>query len=125
MDPRCPGTGEYRVLRGGSFGVNVSAARSSYRDYNAPSDRLVSNGFRLARTADIKATVPAPIPAVVMPVTGNILIAPFTEAKVKEIQKSVAKILQKEVEEKVDFGKGIKLVGSGHGNWIFMVWREP
>ena len=109
MDPRCPGTGEYRVLRGGSFGVNVSSARSSYRDYNAPSDRLVSNGFRLARTADIKATVPAPIPAVVMPVTGNILIAPFTEAKVKEIQKSVAKILQKEVEEKVDFGKGIKL----------------
>ena len=109
MDPRYPVTGEYRVLRGGSFGVNVSAARSSYRDYNAPSDRLVSNGFRLARTADFKATVPAPIPAVVMPVTGNILIAPFTEAKAKEIQKSVAKILQKEVEEKVDFGKGIKL----------------
>ena len=49
------------------------------------------------------------IPTVEMPVNEYILIVPFTEAKAKEIQKSVAKILQKEVEEKVDLGKGIKL----------------
>ena len=49
-DPKGPAKGEYRVLRGGSFDGYVSLARSSYRVYNTPSDRVVSNGFRLART---------------------------------------------------------------------------
>jgi formylglycine-generating enzyme required for sulfatase activity len=40
---------------------------------------------------------------------GNLLVAPFTEAKAKEVQKAVAKSLQKEVEEKEDLGKGVKL----------------
>jgi formylglycine-generating enzyme required for sulfatase activity len=44
-----------------------------------------------------------------MPTTGNLLVAPFTEAKAKEAQKEVAKSFQKEVEEKEDLGKGIKL----------------
>jgi formylglycine-generating enzyme required for sulfatase activity len=44
-----------------------------------------------------------------MPATGNLLVAPFTEAKAKEAQKEVAKSLKKEVEEKEDLGKGIKL----------------
>jgi formylglycine-generating enzyme required for sulfatase activity len=44
-----------------------------------------------------------------MPATGNLLVAPFTEAKAKAVQKEVAKSLQKEVEEKADLGKGVKL----------------
>ena len=39
----------------------------------------------------------------------RVLIAPFDETKAKQVQKSVAKSLQKEVEEKKDLGKGIKL----------------
>jgi formylglycine-generating enzyme required for sulfatase activity len=53
--------------------------------------------------------VPKPDPAAVIPATGNLLVAPFSEAKAKEVQKSVAKSLQKEVEENADLGKGIKL----------------
>ena len=43
------------------------------------------------------------------PATGNLLVAPFTEAKAKEVQKDVAKSLKKEVEEKEDLGKDVKL----------------
>ena len=112
-DPKGPGTGTSRVLRGGSFDRVVSIARSSFRYYDAPSLRYYSYGFRLARTADVKAAVappePKPDPAAVMPATGNLLVAPFSEAKAKEVQKSVAKSLQKEVEEKADLGNGVSL----------------
>ena len=50
-DPKGPATGEYRVLRGGSFDVDVSNARSSLRNYTSPSIRSANLGFRLARTA--------------------------------------------------------------------------
>ena len=112
-DPKGPETGERRVLRGGSFDNSGSLARSSFRIIFSPSNRFSTGGFRLARTADIKAAVvqpePKPDPAAVMPATGNVLVAPFSEAKAKEVQKSVAKSLQKEVEENADLGKGIKL----------------
>ena len=113
-DPKEPTTGEHRVLRrGGSFGCSASIAHSSNRDFSTPTNRSDYNGFRLARTADIKAvaspTVPKPDPAVILPATGNLLVAPFSEAKAKEEQKAVAKSLQKEVEEVEDLGKGIKL----------------
>ena len=49
-DPKGPGTGESRVLRGGSFNYVVSFARSSYRSAGAPSYRFNNDGFRLART---------------------------------------------------------------------------
>ena len=49
-DPKGPATGEYRVLRGGSFSHFVYLARSSLRYYITPSDRNDFNGFRLART---------------------------------------------------------------------------
>ncbi|MSR51339.1 MAG: WGR domain-containing protein [Gemmataceae bacterium] len=51
IDPKGPAKGEYRVLRGGSFGDSESGARSSLRNYNAPSGRYGNLGFRLARTA--------------------------------------------------------------------------
>jgi formylglycine-generating enzyme required for sulfatase activity/serine/threonine protein kinase len=112
-DPKGPGTGIYRILRGGSFNGQESIARSSLRFENYPSLRVNYLGLRLARTVDVETavapTVPKPDPAELMPVSGNLLVAPFTEAKAKEAQKEVAKSFQKEVEEKEDLGKGIKL----------------
>ena len=113
-DPKGAATGYLRVLRGGSFAGNESGARSSVRSFLTPTDRVANLGFRLARTAELKVEnspkVHKPdLAAEVMPALGNILVAPFTESKAKEIQKAVAKNLQKEVEEKEDLGKGIKL----------------
>ena len=110
-DPKGPETGTSRVLRSGSFGFDASGARSSGRVDGTASARSNLIGFRLARTVDMKAAVvPAVLksdPAAVMPATGNLLVAPFSEAK--EVQKSVAKSLQKEVEEKADLGNGVSL----------------
>ena len=89
-DPKGPKPQNRRVSRGGSFYHNLLYARSSSRDGNSPSDTNHKLGFRLARTAE-----PEPEPAGV--------------TKAKEIQKGVAKSLQKEVEEKTDLGIGIKL----------------
>ena len=113
-NPKGPDNGTYRVLRGGSFYNYVSDARSSYRSVHyTPSTHYYSYGFRLARTADIKDAIAPPAiktdPSVIIPATGNLLVAPFTESKAKEVQIQVAKILQKEVEEKADLGKGLKL----------------
>ena len=49
-DPKGQATGEYRVLRGGSFLVNDYIARSSSRNYDSPTDQTGYYGFRLART---------------------------------------------------------------------------
>jgi len=49
-DPRGPATGERRVMRGGSFDVDVSNARSSIRNYFTPTYRYGLGGLRLART---------------------------------------------------------------------------
>ena len=38
-----------RILRGGSFGVSGDFARVAYRQYNAPLDRFLGYGFRVAR----------------------------------------------------------------------------
>ena len=113
-DPKGAATGDRRVLRGGSFRLNVSDARSSLRNVNgSPSNRGDDLGLRLARSVDNKVEVvppvPKPDPAAVMPAHGDLLVAPFSEAKAKEVQKSVAKSLQKKVEEVEDLGKGIKL----------------
>jgi formylglycine-generating enzyme required for sulfatase activity len=112
-DPKGPSMGKCHVIRGGSYYFSESIARSAYWNLFTPTYRQFNVGFRLAKTVDVKTTiaptVPKPDPAAVMPATGNVLVAPFTEAKAKEAQKEVAKILQKEVEEKEDLGKGIKL----------------
>ena len=49
-DPKGLGWGNRRVLRGGSFVSDGSAARSPNRGVNTPTGRLHSFGFRLART---------------------------------------------------------------------------
>jgi len=49
-DPVGSGTGQYRVLRGGSWGFNSRFCRSSYRYGSLPADRLSYGGFRVVRT---------------------------------------------------------------------------
>jgi formylglycine-generating enzyme required for sulfatase activity len=50
VDPVQNRSGADRVFRGGGWHGDAESARCSYRDYFAPSRRLVSLGFRLART---------------------------------------------------------------------------
>ena len=48
-DPKGGATGMYRMLRGGSFDLGISRARSSVRFDSSQSSRTVNYGFRLAR----------------------------------------------------------------------------
>ena len=48
-DPEGPSTGQFRVLRGGSWNNTAGHARSTHRNGAQPSVRLFSYGFRLAR----------------------------------------------------------------------------
>jgi iron(II)-dependent oxidoreductase len=43
--------GDYRVLRGGSFGADPSAVRSTFRNWDHPIRRQIFSGFRCARDA--------------------------------------------------------------------------
>ncbi|WP_269809434.1 ergothioneine biosynthesis protein EgtB [Kineosporia sp. NBRC 101677] len=43
--------GGYRVLRGGSFGTDPSALRSTFRNWDHPIRRQIFSGFRTARSA--------------------------------------------------------------------------
>ena len=49
-DPSGPGTGEYRVLRGGSWLDLPGICRAACRGYDAPAARNAAIGFRLLRT---------------------------------------------------------------------------
>ena len=113
-DPKGPSTGESRrILRGGSFISPDKNARSFIRTYFTPTFQHRFTGFRLVRTEDIKAnalpTVTQPEPTDVILSKRSLLVSPFTEIKAQEVQKKVAKRLQKNVEEEVDLGKGVKL----------------
>ena len=107
INPVGPLSGTTRVLRGGSFNDSDAYFRSSYRIYVAPGHRPFDSGLRLARTN--LSAVGSTTPKVVIPAATKLLVAPFTEAKAKEIQKQVAKALTKEVEEKEDLGKEVKI----------------
>jgi iron(II)-dependent oxidoreductase len=43
--------GDYRVLRGGSFGTDPAAVRATFRNWDLPIRRQIFSGFRLARDA--------------------------------------------------------------------------
>ena len=43
--------GDYRVLRGGSFGTDPAAIRATFRNWDHPIRRQIFSGFRLARDA--------------------------------------------------------------------------
>ena len=47
-NPTGPGTGSYRVNRGGSWGIDATGARVSFRGNDTPSRRNYNYGFRLA-----------------------------------------------------------------------------
>ncbi len=49
-DPRGPRTGASRVNRGGSWSSNARHCRAASRSNDAPGDRYLNLGFRLART---------------------------------------------------------------------------
>ena len=49
QDPKGPPTGEYRTLRGGSWGDDPPQLRVSARDQGEPAGRFNVNGFRCAR----------------------------------------------------------------------------
>ena len=49
-DPRGPGSGSFRVFRGGGWGFYASLCRSSVRFIDSPGDRSSNLGFRLLRT---------------------------------------------------------------------------
>ena len=107
INPVGPLSGTTRVLRGGSFNDSDAYFRSSYRIYVAPGHRPFDSGLRLVRN-NISA-VGSATPKSVIPTATKLLVAPFTEAKAKEVQKQVAKALSKEVEEKEELGKEVKI----------------
>ena len=41
--------GDYRVLRGGSFGTDPAAIRATFRNWDLPIRRQIFAGFRCAR----------------------------------------------------------------------------
>jgi iron(II)-dependent oxidoreductase len=43
--------GDYRVLRGGSFGTDGAACRGTFRNWDHPIRRQIFAGFRCARDA--------------------------------------------------------------------------
>ncbi len=49
-NPKGPEKGSFRVLRGGSWGLDPQGCRAAYRGNGAPGGRSSSVGFRLART---------------------------------------------------------------------------
>ena len=44
--------GDYRVLRGGSFGTDPAAMRATFRNWDHPVRRQIFSGFRTARDAE-------------------------------------------------------------------------
>lgn len=52
--------GDYRVLRGGSFGTDPSAVRGTFRNWDLPIRRQIFSGFRLAW--DVRTGVPGDVP---------------------------------------------------------------
>lgn len=62
-NPLGPNSGQYRVLRGGSWDTNVGVGtvRSSYRYWNSPDRASVNVGFRCARsvTESQSSTLPS------------------------------------------------------------------
>jgi formylglycine-generating enzyme required for sulfatase activity len=48
-NPKGPSTGEYRVLRGGSWAYEPDLDRSAYRNWNISTIRLDTLGFRCAQ----------------------------------------------------------------------------
>ena len=127
-DPIGPATGKSRVLRGGSFHNYESRARSSLRFDNQPFYQNYFFGFRLARTMNIEGLSEPDIKEFLLKVKKEQEAKTekeqeaktkkeeeakgrkeVEETKAKDAQKKETMILHKEVEDKIDLGKGINL----------------
>jgi iron(II)-dependent oxidoreductase len=51
---------DYKVLRGGSFGVSPVACRGTFRNWDYPIRRQIFSGFRTARSEGIAPGSPRP-----------------------------------------------------------------
>ena len=57
-DPQGPGTGSYRVLRGGSCQYAARNVRSALRNFDSPGGRNITFGLRLVRTVGTEGSGP-------------------------------------------------------------------
>jgi len=92
--------------KSGGFNVECNWFEGPY------ADQKLQNGTFPCEAVKKDAVAPKvikPDSSVIISATGNLLVAPFSEGKAKEVQKAVAKSLKKEVEEKADLGKDVKL----------------
>jgi iron(II)-dependent oxidoreductase len=62
--------GEYKMLRGGAFGVAPVACRGTFRNWDYPIRRQIFAGFRTARDAAPSAPQPSPRPSLLPPDSG-------------------------------------------------------
>ena len=62
IDPQGPPSGDFRVIRGGSFSSNAVGCRSAVRARNAAEDSWGGLGFRVAASSDASAPSPTPMP---------------------------------------------------------------
>jgi len=92
--------------KSGGFNVECNWFEGSYADQKIKNGTFPSEALKKDAVAP---KVIKPDSSMIIPVTWNLLVAPFSEGKAKEVQKAVAKSLQKEVEEKTDLGKDVKL----------------
>jgi len=92
--------------KSGGFNVECNWFEGSYADQKIKNGTFPSEALKKDAVAP---KVIKPDSSMIIPVTWNLLVAPFSEGKAKEVQKAVAKSLQKEVEEKADLGKDVKL----------------
>jgi formylglycine-generating enzyme required for sulfatase activity/serine/threonine protein kinase len=121
IDPKGPTIGELRMLRGGSFFNSQLHLRSSNRYGDSPNRRNdLWFGFRLAKTTNLAGLSESEIDVIILKVKREQEAKvkkdeeakakkEAEEAKAKEAQKKAAVILNKEVEENTDLGKGINL----------------
>jgi len=49
QNPNGPNSGQYRVMRGGSWDFNQYFVRSSFRGFHVPTDKFINVGFRCVR----------------------------------------------------------------------------
>ena len=90
----------------GGFNVECNWFDGPYADQKIKNGTFPSEALKKDAVAP---TETKPDPVEIIPATGNLLVVPFTEGKAKEVQRAIAKSLQKEVEEKADLGKDVKL----------------
>ncbi len=130
-DPPGPGSGSYRLSRGGGWHAPARLCRSAYRLWDSPGYRTAYLGFRLALvpaeaggekveppgerpTVDSRSSAAPPPAAPASPWTlppgaPPPAIAPFDAPQARKHQETWAKHMHMPVEQDMDLGSGVKL----------------